>query len=329
MRKEVGGYLELEHFTGELFHKDALALNSGRGCLGYLTALRNIKKIWVPDFLCSSVASYLKKSNVEILRYQITKNFLPDYDSFSVNENEWMLLVDYYGQLNANDVSFAIDYSNARLIVDETQGFYRRPWNGADTFYSCRKWFGVADGAYLYSCDKAKLEASLGRDSSYARMGYVLGRFERSAQEFYSQASSNNDFFDDEPAKLMSPITDNILRGIDYQLTLKRRLQNWTVLSKCLDSYNCFHPKTPESPFMYPLYLGPDKAPQVRSALIKRNIYIPVLWPNVVQTEDRQTWAYKYAQGIIPLPIDQRYDKDDMDYIAHEVLNIIEEISEE
>ena len=33
MHKEIGGYLELERFSGPMMHEDALALSSGRACL--------------------------------------------------------------------------------------------------------------------------------------------------------------------------------------------------------------------------------------------------------------------------------------------------------
>ena len=40
MHKEIGGYLELERFTGAMLHEGALALSSGRACLSYLIEQR-------------------------------------------------------------------------------------------------------------------------------------------------------------------------------------------------------------------------------------------------------------------------------------------------
>ena len=50
MRKEIGGYLELERFTGPMLHDGALALSSGRACLSYLIEQRGIRKIALPDY---------------------------------------------------------------------------------------------------------------------------------------------------------------------------------------------------------------------------------------------------------------------------------------
>ena len=33
---EFGGYLQFPQFTGEIFHTEAIALNSARNCLAYL-----------------------------------------------------------------------------------------------------------------------------------------------------------------------------------------------------------------------------------------------------------------------------------------------------
>ena len=35
------------------------------------------------------------------------------------------------------------------IIVDHTHAFFQKPLKGIDTLYSCRKFWGVSDGAYL------------------------------------------------------------------------------------------------------------------------------------------------------------------------------------
>ena len=214
---------------------------------------------------------------------------LPDYGSLEVSDGEWMLLADYYGQLHEGDVARALEASGGRLVVDETQGFFREPWEGADTFYTCRKWFGVADGAYLATSDGARLGGELPRDESHARMGFVLGRFERPASEFFAEASSNNDVFAEEPAKLMSPITENLL-------------------DEALSDINALELRKPGGAFMYPLMV--DGAQGIRKKLIQAKIYIPCLWPDV--GDDAGRLAKSLSFDVLPLPVDQRYGKDEM-----------------
>ena len=45
-------------------------------------------------------------------------------------------------------------------------------------------------------------------------------------------------------------------------------------------------------------------------------IYIPTLWPNVLDECEPDTLEYKFAADILPIPVDQRYGVEDMEYLA-------------
>ena len=53
--EEYGGYIELDTFTGEMLYEDGIALNCGRNALRYLCEAKQIQKLYIPYFLCSSV----------------------------------------------------------------------------------------------------------------------------------------------------------------------------------------------------------------------------------------------------------------------------------
>ena len=322
MVREIGGYLELETFSGEQYHQNAIALNCGRGCIKYLVELRHIKKIWIPDYICDSVSNAFKSMGTETKVYHINERFLPDYN-FKISEGEWLFLNDYYGQLNFENIRIAKKIANDRLIVDETQGFFNEAYEGVDTFYSCRKWFGVSDGAFLVTGDRNQLERVLDRDESHKRMIHVLGRYERTATEYYEQACKNNDFFDNEPAKQMSWITDNLLRAVDYDEVIKRRCENWDYLAELLCENNYLRLNKPVVPFMYPLLVNKNYAKGIRIIMAKKKIYIPVLWPNVGQKYGDDHVAGGYADAILPLPVDQRYGKKEMRYIGEIIKHLL------
>ena len=71
---------------------------------------------------------------------------------------------------------------------------------------------------------------------------------------------------------------------------------------------------------MYPLLIKNGAA--IRKALQKDKIYIPTLWPNVMEECEPNSLEYRYAADILPIPIDQRYDKEDMQYITSNLKNI-------
>lgn len=316
-RCEIGGYLELERFSGPMLHEGDVALNCGRACLEYLIALRGIRAIWLPDFLCSSVPNLCRKVGVKVKSYQVGEDFSPVYD-FEVAEGEWLYLVDYYGQLTRAEVNDALSASVGRLIVDESQGYYCEQWDGADTLYTCRKWFGVADGAFLHTHDGARLTNEPLRAESGDHMGFVLGRFERSAGEFFAESKANNARFADEPMARMSTLTENLLHAVDYGAAKQRRLTNWSVLNEVLGQSNRLSMTVPEVPFMYPYMVV--NADGVRGKMAAEGVFIPMLWPNVPGDAYAGPNAIDFSNNILPLPVDQRYGVDDMERVL-EVLS--------
>ena len=52
--REIGGYIEFEHYNGSMFHDGAVALNCGRSALAYLWETKKIQKLYLPYFLCDS-----------------------------------------------------------------------------------------------------------------------------------------------------------------------------------------------------------------------------------------------------------------------------------
>lgn len=223
-------------------------------------------------------------------------------------------MVNYYGQLS-NEKITELSKELPNLIVDNVQSFFQQPVAHVLTIYNCRKFFGVADGAYLYS-DKT-LETKLEIDSSYNRMDFLLGRFERTASEFYSKYAANNELFDDEPIKIMSPLTENILCSVDYEQIRTRRTENFVYLHEKFKNINKLKLTIPTGAFAYPLYL--ENGAEIRKELQQEKIYIPTLWPDVFDVCKENDLEYNYAKNILPIPVDQRYGNEEMAYIVERI----------
>lgn len=310
--KEIGGYIEFEYFHGSMLHDNAIALNCGRNCLAYLFKSRGIKKLKVPYFICNSIFNVCDREGVEKVYYHIDSSFRPDSDLI-LGPDEWLYLVNFYGQLSNEEIQSYVKQFG-RVIVDQANDYFATPLTGVDTFYTCRKWFGVADGAFLYS--DSPLSDEFPQDESYDRMMFLLGRYERTASEFYADYNANNKSFMDQPIKRMSKLTRNLLHGIDYEFVERRRRENFVFLHENLGSIN--HLQLKPATFMYPLMI--ENGAEVRKKLQAEKIYIPTLWPTVFEVADRHSLEYKMAENILPLPIDQRYGIEDMEYICQEVL---------
>lgn len=309
--KEYGGYIELEYSQGTEYHSRAIALNSGRHCLEYLIAARHIQKLRLPLFLCNSVSDLCQKCGVEVEWYTINAQFLPQSET-PCGPDEWLYVVNFYGQLT-NATLEQLRQRVGHIIVDNAQAFFQLPLAGVDTLYTCRKFFGVADGGYLYT--EATLDRPLEQDVSYDRMNFLLGRFEKTANEFYAEYTANNKQFATAPLKTMSRLTHNLLRGVNYESVKATRTANFRHLHHLLGAKNGLSLTVPEGAFMYPFYT--ENGAELRKILQQQKIYIPTLWPDVFGRCEATAREAQLAQNILPLPVDQRYNEDDMTHIAH------------
>lgn len=317
--KEYGGYIELETFQGEILHEGAIALNCGRGALEYLCEAKKIQKLYLPYFLCSSVPNLCERIGIAYSYYHIDRDFKPIFQQ-KLDEDEWLYVVNFYGQLD-NGYLHSLKETYNRIIVDNAQSYFQPPVEGMDTLYTCRKYFGVADGAFLYT--DTRLDREIPRDESFNRMHFLLGRYERSANEFYGEYVANNKLFATEPVKKMSRLTENLLHGIDYDTVAQIRQENFDYLDAALKNINELKLKSVYGAFMYPLLIKDGAA--IRKTLQKEKIYIPTLWPNVMEECESNSLEYRYAADILPIPIDQRYDKEDMKYLVEVIVHVSSE----
>lgn len=308
--REIGGYIELDTYHLPMLHEGAVALNCGRNALAYLLKARRIRRLWIPKFICDSVTGVCEREGVPYTLYSIGMDFKPT-DDIQLAEDEWLYFVNYYSQFDNDQIATYIRQYE-RVIVDNAQSYFQPPIPHVDTIYTCRKFFGVADGAFLYT--DAVLDEPLEWDESFERMRFLLGRFERTASEFYSEYAANNKLFAKEPVKRMSKLTRNLLHGIDYERVKTVREKNYQYLHKALGGINGLTLSETASTFMYPLLL--ENGTEIRKRLQAEKIYIPTLWPDVFGWCSVDEAEYQMAKNILPLPIDQRYGVGEMSEIV-------------
>lgn len=314
--EEIGGYLELDRYTLPMLHENAFALNCGRSCLAYLIRMRHIKKIVLPKLLCDSISDVCYREKINVKYYSVNMSFRPI--NVSLGCDEWIYIVNYYGQLNDEALNEII-YTYKRVIIDQAHAYYQMPIQGIDTLYTCRKFFGVPDGAFLYT--EMEVKETLPCDESYNRLHFLAGRFEKTGTEFYEEYIANEEKFYNEPVKRMSKLTYNMLHAIDYNNVKKKRAQNFRYLHKHLKQMNRLRLSIPDGPYMYPLYI--NNGMYIRKQLQKEKIYIPILWPDVLRKNSKTTLEYDMVSNILPLPVDQRYGYREMDTMISYIRQIL------
>lgn len=315
--REIGGYIELDSYHGEMLHSDGIKLNCGRNCLAYIIKARNVKKIAMPYYMCDSVTNLCRKYGVTIRFYHTDMSLRPQLDELETDE--WLYLMSFYGQLANEEIDEYVRRYN-RVIVDFAHDYFHKPVEGADTIYTCRKFFGVPSGAILYT-DAAPLDEQFEREEVFDKMHYLLGRYERSASEFYAEYVENNKNFIGSPIKTMSKLTENLLHAIDYEKVKRSRTENFAYLHERLGERNQLNISLYEGAFAYPFMV--ENGDELKKYLVSKKIYVPTLWPNVLEEMDESGTEYQMVKNTLPLPCDQRYTAEDMEYIA-EIINSFE-----
>jgi len=310
--KPIGGYFSLELPLREEYHKDALRLNTGRNCLEYILRARHYRKVFIPYFTCEVILEPFKKLNISYAFYHIDLN-LEISDEIQLKTDEALLYTNYFGLKQRYAENLAKKYGK-QLIIDNTQAFYAKPIQSVDTFYTCRKFFGVADGAYLYT-DKL-LDEEFEQDESYDRMAHLLKRIDLSAEEGFADFRKADDGLDNQPIRKMSKLTQRIMQSIDYEEAAKKRRENFQYLHEALGDSNNLALQLDEDavPMVYP-YLVPDKG--LRDKLIENKIFVARYWPNVLKWSTKDDVEYAMALQMMPLPIDQRYGEEEMKRIIN------------
>ena len=311
-KNAIGGYFTLElPLAHEEYHKEAIAVNSGKNAFEYILASYGFKvsKVYLPFFTSRIMVKPLQDHNIPYEYYRINEQ-LEFASDIEVHQGELLVYTNYFGLKGKYIRQLSEQYGN-RLVVDNAQAFFDEPIDGVNTFYSPRKFFGVLDGGYAYTLgnEAVELEDSI----SYDRMGYLLKRIDTSAEEAYADYKASC-HLGEIPVLKMSKLTHRILEGVDYDRVAEMRRKNYSALDNALNATNKMHLDVGDAvPLVYP-YLCEDKA--LRGYLISNKVFVAQYWPNVLEWCKQDDLEYRLAESIIPLPIDQRYGEDEMNYIV-------------
>jgi hypothetical protein len=308
-QKAIGGYIELELPSGEEYYTKLIRLNTGRNALEYILKEKRYAKIYMPYFTCNVLLEPIKKLGIKNAFYRINDTLEPIID-FEIEEDACLLYTDYFGIKREAAERLNKEYSN--LIVDNSQAFFSAPIPGVDTFYSCRKFFGVPDGAYLQLSKKTyrKLPA----DSSINRFSHLIKSIDLNIEAGYPDYLHNNKTLENNSIREMSPLTRRILSGVDYANCIKVRRRNFNYLHDHLKPFNLLDINIADDdvPMVYP-FLHENR--QLKLDLIQKKIFVATYWPNVYEWTTGNMYENYLTRCLVPLPIDHRYSLQDMLFV--------------
>ena len=319
MSTPLGGAIPLQHPANNKenafpYPENAhtLWVNSGRAALQCLLQTRPTppRTVWLPRFICNTVTQAIAGLRLRTKFYEIDEQLCPILPN-ELKEDDALVVVNYFG-LTPQAVEAAAQVAPCSVIMDASTAFYSPAPDGVATFYSPRKFTGLADGGIATA--PYELNINLPDNPQSDRLSELL--MQNASPEAVQQAE---DALDAPPLR-MGSTTRKLMQATDWAHAAHRRLSNYRILHRALAEINRLAlPDTPaHAPMCYPLVCG---IPGLRDNLIDQGVRLPLYWPEVIATTDAWQTENRMARTLLPLPLDQRYNEADMQKLLRMILN--------
>ncbi len=261
----------------------------------------------------------LEKLGIPYKTYCINDKLEID-EQINTKNDEYLVYTNYFGLKDKYCNQLIKSYSD-KLILDCSQAFYFTPNTKCNVFYSPRKYFGIPDGGILNMIDPTPLKG-ISYDTSFERANYLLKSIDVGKEGAYNDYKESERSLDNQPIKKMSMLTKYLMSSIDFDAVMKRRITNYNILEKQFGEKNELDVTLNGSscPMVYPLLL---KGKNIKGKLLNEKIYIATYWPNVLKGSKKSSLEYTLAEELACLPVDQRYDKTDMEKMIELINDII------
>ncbi len=305
---------------------------SGRSALKAILAFartNGVRHLHVPAYLCSSVLDAVHASGVEYSFYMVRADLSIDVDP---RPNSAVLLIHYFGWEHPS--AAALRESDVTLIEDASQGSLSSWAKEIDhrsfVITNLRKFGPVPVGAWsslvehLASPDAIVIQrVDNALDAARAKHGYLRER--GSARNLEREALFVRAFLELESALESTPDSlalppqfFALLARVDWAGAAATRRANWQALSAQLpQTVLPLDPKLDPGTVPLGLPIRVAKRDAVRASMAQAGVLCPVHWHLPPEVDPRRfPEAVDLSSQILTLPIDQRYDVSDMQFVA-------------
>lgn len=296
----------------------------------------------LPAYTCQTVIDPFIQQGWTCHYYNIKKSLRIDTEDLirlSERVQPAVTIVHPYLGMDLNDEELsALNILNQRgylLVEDMTQCIFSKKRHSFFDYYvgSYRKWTKIPDGGFLEVRESDNIEMPTEVSESFIRKQidamYLRGQYFLTGNERLKEISIRlNKEATGALEKIgrlhkMSCFSSEIWDNIDFKLIERKRLENYRYLFENLDTGKGIDlickdiSEVTSAPLYFPIY-AKDRS-NLQKRLAAGHIYAPVLWP--VHNDDvliNENIKFIY-NSILMLPVDQRYDLDDMHRIATSV----------
>jgi len=320
----IGGYFPLEPLGRGApgFHASGHSLQSGRAAFLALLEATRPARVWLPWYLCDSMAEPPAQTGIEVRRYALNPDF--SMAPIELGPGDLLVGVNYFGLLDDASDRLILRYPPSQVVLDNSQAFYARPRACLASIYSPRKFFGVPDGGYLIAPGMRIAEYPQDA-SSQGRSVHLYKRRQFGAEAGYADFAAAERSLSDQPALRMSAFTQGLMAQIPHDEVQRRRRRNFLFMKQRLDEFNQLEWSLREDtiPLCYPFL---PRVSGLRQALWQARIYAACYWPELLDPARPVPPTERlWAANLLALPIDQRYDTNVLE--EHVVLPLVSLLS--
>lgn len=303
------------------------------------TAIRQIpvpdnKKVLLPEFICDSVIECFEEK--QILFYQIDINLDIVLDDLLNKINDTVgciYIAHYFGYLQSKNITDKLKRialkKNIIIIEDITQSlFSKHDFFGDYVIASLRKWMPVHQGGMLIinsekkilRREKKKLPVSSDNYRVYPMIlknMFLNQQYDTNAKYREMFVESENDIDAEFKEEKISELAVFLLKCVDIKELISKRKDNLFFLRERLTKLGLMSIKKfkeNECPMVYPVRV--KNRDDFRKYLIENRIYCAVHWPYNEWCGIERHNAMNNARTLLSLPLDQRYEKRELDYMV-------------
>lgn len=325
---------------------DHVWLSTGRSAIKYVIKTieerkPDIKKVAIlPSFTCDTVFEPFLKSGYKVYYYPVEKDLTTTSDAImktAIEHDASIVLFHRYFGFDTIDgqvdkVCEILRSMGKYSIEDCTQCLYSNiPRAAADfTVGSIRKWTGTPDGGFavcregMFSdkpdCSDTTLEQAKVK-ASYAKYRFLF-EHEGDKSEMLAMYRDAEDILDNQnEIYAISDTSVKVQANLNIKNLVSKRRENFELLRRSLKGqfqlvFTSNEDK--EVPLYFPVLV--DDRIALQKHLVSNAIYAPVVWPKDDSQPIQCEGAENAYQHLLCIPIDQRYDADDMNRII-DVIN--------
>lgn len=334
------------NITPETFHiqgSDYVWLSSGRAAISFvLESLKREKKLLkatalIPSYTCHTVIEPFLQAGYEVKSIPIDDRLCTNSEQLLYTaeklQADIVLFHRYFGFntiFNCDAAIRELKKAGVVTIEDRTQSLYSEfsPSPSDYIVASIRKWHGVPDGGFAV-CREGNFENKpieyderLEREKIQAgilKYEYIFHHKGEKAMFLSKYKAAENILSNQKKAYAISDISLQMQINLNVKKMIHQRRKNYLYLLRALIKQKEIKPLFPELPEnVTPLYfpIVVNKREKIQGYLSENHIYAPIIWPKAKAITVDSIEANRLYDQLLCLPIDQRYNVDDMRRIA-------------